>query len=139
MGGAGCETGAMTDWMIGLIVAGSLVLLAVLVHAIVNYRRLRRQIAIMGREITSLTLATWRQARRIVILLIGSSVMLVGVVLVFLPGPAVIVIPLGLAILAAEFTWARRWMRQLRYTLHLSKRKAKTFGWKRRTKASLDG
>ena len=31
-----------------------------------------------------------------------------------LPGPAIVVIPIGLAILAAEFSWARRWLRKLR-------------------------
>jgi hypothetical protein len=36
------------------------------------------------------------------------SVVLVGIVMMVTPGPAVIVIPLGLAILATEFVWARR-------------------------------
>jgi putative transmembrane protein PGPGW len=31
-----------------------------------------------------------------------------------LPGPAVVVIPAGLAILATEFPWARRLLRQVR-------------------------
>ena len=31
-----------------------------------------------------------------------------------LPGPAIIVIPLGLAVLAVEFAWARRWLERLR-------------------------
>jgi len=31
-----------------------------------------------------------------------------------LPGPAFIVIPLGLAILATEYAWARRWLRKVR-------------------------
>jgi Putative transmembrane protein (PGPGW) len=35
-------------------------------------------------------------------------VLLAGVALIVLPGPAVLVIPLGLAILATEFTWARK-------------------------------
>ena len=34
--------------------------------------------------------------------------MLIGLALIVLPGPAFIVIPLGLAILAVEFAWARR-------------------------------
>jgi tellurite resistance protein TerC len=31
-----------------------------------------------------------------------------------LPGPAFIVIPIGLAILASEYAWARRWLRKVR-------------------------
>ena len=32
--------------------------------------------------------------------------------MIVLPGPAVVVVPLGLAILATEFIWARRWLRK---------------------------
>lgn len=30
------------------------------------------------------------------------------------PGPAIIVIPMGLAILGLEFAWARLWLKKLR-------------------------
>ena len=40
--------------------------------------------------------------------------MLVGIAMIILPGPAVVVIPLGLAVLATEFLWARLWLRQAR-------------------------
>ena len=46
-------------------------------------------------------------ARRVVVLIIGCLVLLIGVAMIFLPGPAVIVIPAGLAILATEFQWAQ--------------------------------
>lgn len=48
--------------------------------------------------------------RKVVIGLMGGTVLLIGVVMVILPGPAVLIIPLGLAILATEFLWAKRWM-----------------------------
>ena len=38
----------------------------------------------------------------------GGAVLLVGMALLVLPGPAFVVIPAGLAILATEFEWARR-------------------------------
>jgi uncharacterized protein (TIGR02611 family) len=44
--------------------------------------------------------------RRILILLIGSTVVLFGVLLLVLPGPGILVIIVGLAILATEFAWA---------------------------------
>jgi tellurite resistance protein TerC len=47
-----------------------------------------------------------RSARRIVVFVIGATVVLFGVVLLVTPGPAFIVIPAGLAILATEFAWA---------------------------------
>jgi len=49
-----------------------------------------------------------RQIRKIFILLIGSTVVLVGIIMLVTPGPAFVVIPAGLGILALEFAWARR-------------------------------
>lgn len=48
--------------------------------------------------------------RRLVIGLIGGTLLLIGVAMLVLPGPAVVVIPLALAVLATEFVWAKRWM-----------------------------
>ena len=56
---------------------------------------------------------TLRAARRAVVAVLGGSLVALGLVLVFLPGPALLVIPAGLAILALEFGWARRWLRRL--------------------------
>jgi tellurite resistance protein TerC len=55
-----------------------------------------------------------RHLKRTAILIIGAAVLLVGVALIALPGPAVLVIPAGLAILATEFAWARSWQRAIR-------------------------
>ena len=57
---------------------------------------------------------TYRTARRIAVLVAGVSVVGVGVAMIILPGPALVVIPAGLAILSIEFAWARRWLRRLR-------------------------
>ncbi len=57
---------------------------------------------------------TWKQARRVVVAVVGGSVLLVGLTLLVLPGPAVVVIPVGLAILATEFVWARRWLARIK-------------------------
>ena len=46
--------------------------------------------------------------RKLIVAIIGGTVLLIGVALIILPGPAFIVIPIGLAILASEFAWARR-------------------------------
>lgn len=55
-----------------------------------------------------------KYARRVVIAIIGTTVLLIGLVLLVTPGPAFIVIPVGLAILATEFAWARHWLRVMR-------------------------
>jgi tellurite resistance protein TerC len=53
-------------------------------------------------------------AKRIVVAVIGGTITLIGIAMIVLPGPAFIVIPLGLSILATEFLWARRWLRKIR-------------------------
>jgi len=55
-----------------------------------------------------------RHAWRIIILCVGMTVLLIGIALIVLPGPAFVVIPVGLAILATEFAWARQWLHYIR-------------------------
>lgn len=50
---------------------------------------------------------TQKQAKRLIIIVVGFTVLLLGVAMILLPGPAFIMIPLGLGILATEFVWAR--------------------------------
>ena len=57
---------------------------------------------------------TYRWARRIAVALVGGTVLAIGIALLVLPGPAFVVIPVGLAILGAEFAWARHWLRRVR-------------------------
>jgi uncharacterized protein (TIGR02611 family) len=54
--------------------------------------------------------ATWRT----IVLVVGGTVVAIGVAMVVLPGPAFVVIPAGLAILATEFVWARRLLVRVR-------------------------
>ena len=68
---------------------------------------------------------TLRTARKIVIAVIGGTVTLIGIALIFLPGPAFIVIPVGLSILATEFLWARRWLNKIRALAGRLRRKKK--------------
>ena len=52
--------------------------------------------------------------KRVIVSVVGATVLLIGIALLVLPGPAFIVIPLGLAILATEYAWARRWLKKVR-------------------------
>jgi tellurite resistance protein TerC len=53
---------------------------------------------------------TYKAARRLVIAVVGGTVLLIGIAMLVLPGPAMVVIPVGLAILGLEFAWARRFL-----------------------------
>lgn len=46
--------------------------------------------------------------KRVLVTLLGGTVLLAGIVMIVLPGPAFLIIPAGLAILATEYLWARR-------------------------------
>lgn len=73
-------------------------------------------------------LATWRQARRVVVLVVGVSVLAFGIALLVLPGPAFVVIPMGLGILSIEFVWARVWLKKLRDTAEATAAKVSNMG-----------
>ena len=52
--------------------------------------------------------------RKLIVAVIGITILVIGVAMVVLPGPAIIVIPIGLGVLATEFAWARRAVRRAR-------------------------
>ncbi len=66
-----------------------------------------------------------RTFRRIGVFLLGGTVLLIGIALLVLPGPAFIVIPAGLAILALEFAWAKRWLDRLKEWTQRAAQKAR--------------
>ncbi len=62
-----------------------------------------------------------QRIKRIAVTVVGGTVLALGIALIVLPGPAFIVIPAGLAILAVEFAWARRWLNKARGFLQRGK------------------
>jgi uncharacterized protein (TIGR02611 family) len=50
------------------------------------------------------------RAYRAVFVVAGAIVTLAGAAMLALPGPAFVVIPIGLTMLAMEFSWAERWL-----------------------------
>lgn len=71
--------------------------------------------------------STYKHAKRALVALLGSSVICLGVAMIVLPGPAIIVIPIGLGILSTEFVWARNLLHSIKDRLPLRFRK----GWGR--------
>ncbi len=60
---------------------------------------------------------TYKTARRAAIAVLGGTIIAIGIVMIVAPGPALIVIPIGLAVLGIEFAFARRWLKSLRETI----------------------
>lgn len=59
-------------------------------------------------------MGVWRNIRRVFVTIAGVTVILIGIVLLVTPGPAMLVIPIGLAILATEYVWAKRLLRRVK-------------------------
>jgi tellurite resistance protein TerC len=70
-----------------------------------------------------LILKTLQQAKRLIVIVVGSTVLLMGIAMIVLPGPAILVIPVGLSVLATELVWARKLLSKLKK--YISKRKRK--------------
>lgn len=60
---------------------------------------------------------TYKAAKRIAIAIVGGTIVLLGIIMIVTPGPGLLGIAVGLAILGAEFTWARLWLRRLRESI----------------------
>ena len=56
----------------------------------------------------------YRIAKRIAVSIVGFTVLAIGIAMIVLPGPAFVVIPVGLGILGLEFAWARRWLKTVK-------------------------
>lgn len=89
--------------------------------------------ALRSRRARRLAEMTLRQARRLVIAVIGGTVLLIGIVMIIppIPGPGIVVIPAGLAILAIEFVWARRLLRRFKETGDAARRRLGRW-WRRK-------
>lgn len=70
--------------------------------------------------------------KKLFIALMGGTVLLMGVALLFLPGPGSLVIAAGFAILATEFIWARRVWRRTKGMAAKARRKSGLRDWWRR-------
>jgi len=66
---------------------------------------------------------TLKSLKRIIVSVIGFTILIIGILMLALPGPAFIVIPLGLAILATEFIWARKILDKVKQKISEKKKK----------------
>lgn len=64
-----------------------------------------------------LVINTLAQAKRVVVIVIGFTILAAGIAMIVLPGPAIVVIPIGLGIIATEFVWARNLLHKIKEQL----------------------
>lgn len=102
---------------VSLAIIGGILLVGIL-GSLVGARRDTAPLASpLPEEVMNFGEIAWRNIRRVVILIVGGCVVLMGIVLIVTPGPAILVIPLGLAILATEFSWPKRLLAKVRETI----------------------
>jgi uncharacterized protein (TIGR02611 family) len=70
--------------------------------------------------------------KKIVVAVLGGTVLLLGLALLVLPGPGLVIIAAGLAILATEFLWAKHALRKARGAVTIASRKTRLGRWLRR-------
>jgi tellurite resistance protein TerC len=54
----------------------------------------------------------FKTLRKVLVAVVGGTVVFIGLVMIVTPGPALLIIPAGLAILATEFVFARRLLKK---------------------------
>jgi uncharacterized protein (TIGR02611 family) len=70
--------------------------------------------------------------KKVIVALVGGTVLLVGVALLVLPGPGLLIIAFGLAILATEFLWARRALKNAKGAVAKARSRSGLGAWLRR-------
>ncbi len=66
---------------------------------------------------------TKKRIKKIFVAITGFTILLVGIILIVTPGPATLVIPAGLAVLATEFVWAENLLNKFKSKLKKVKAK----------------
>lgn len=99
---------------VSLAMIGGVLLTGILASIFAQGRDTAPLVSPIANEQEALSQVTMRQVRKIITLVVGSTVLLVGIAMLVLPGPAFVVIPIGLAILAKEFVWAKRWYEKIK-------------------------
>ena len=62
-------------------------------------------------------MVVYKYLKKTAVLVVGVTVVIIGVALLVLPGPGLLTIALGLLILSSEFTWAERHLQSVKLRL----------------------
>lgn len=89
------------------------IVLAVIWSLVRSQRQVRIFVEGLNQEVATLFTDPLRQTKRLITLVVGSTVVMFGGVLLITPGPGVVVVLVGIGILATEFVWARRLLKRL--------------------------
>jgi hypothetical protein len=77
-----------------------------------------------------------RPAKKAVITVVGVMLTLLGLALIILPGPAFLLLPIGLGVLSLEYPIARQWLRKCQRWMSMGAKKADDFFAKSKSKSN---
>jgi uncharacterized protein (TIGR02611 family) len=55
-----------------------------------------------------------KKIKRLIVSIFGFTILIIGLAMLILPGPGLIIIPIGLAVLATEYLWARNLLNKVK-------------------------
>lgn len=126
--------------VVSLAVIAGILVVGVAASLLHGHRDPAALVSPLADDIEDLVRYTVKRARRTVILVVGTTVILIGVALLVLPGPGMVVIVIGLSLLATEFIWARRLLRRVKHdALRLGRASLKTLGLAGEREAGVEG
>lgn len=101
---------------VSLAIMGGILFVGVAASVVPSGPDTARLLSPLRDELDRLVTSSYHTARRILVLVFGSTLVLLGLAMLVLPGPGVLVIIGGLLVLGVEYAFARRWLAQLRAT-----------------------
>jgi tellurite resistance protein TerC len=99
---------------VSLVVMSGFLVIGVLASIVGASRDTAPLVSPAPSNVARLTELTLQQGKRVTVILLGSAVILAGMVMLLLPGPGLLTILIGLAILGTELVWARRLLNSLK-------------------------
>jgi uncharacterized protein (TIGR02611 family) len=87
-------------------------------------------------ELPSIVAWVLRSTKRIVVTVVGFTLLLAGLVMMVGPGPGLLVIIAGLAVLGTEYAWARHWLERARAQAHRTRQRVRDRRQRRRSAAA---
>lgn len=96
--------------LVSLAIIAGLLSVGVLASVFASQQDTARLASPLSESLQALANSTYREAKRVIILVVGMTVVTLGIAMLILPGPGLLTIALGLAILAVEFVWAKHWL-----------------------------
>ena len=100
--------------LVSLAIIGGILGVGVLASIFAAPQDTARLVSPLVDDLEQLLRLTYHEARRVVVLVVGMTIVLLGVLMLALPAPGILTIIFGLTILAIEFAWARDWLKRVR-------------------------